>query len=109
MTSFLANSAEHFTNRVLIAQLAARHRLPAIYPAREFVEVGSVLAYGVDNANVWRRIPDMTDQLLRGEKPGDIPFDQQTKFELVLNQKTARSLGLEFPPTLLTAADEVIE
>ena len=109
MTSFLANSAEHFTNRVLIAQLAARHRLPAIYPAREFVEVGSVLAYGVDNANVWRRIPDMTDQLLRGEKPGDIPFDQQTKFELVLNQTTARSLGLDFLASPLAISDEVID
>ena len=109
MASFLADSAEHFTSRVLIAQLAARHRLPAIYPAREFVEVGSVLAYGVDNANVWRRIPDMTDQLLRGEKPGDIPFDQQTKFELVLNQTTARSLGLDFLASPLAISDEVID
>jgi putative ABC transport system substrate-binding protein len=105
----LADGAEHFTNRVLIVQLAARHRLPAIYPAREFVEVGGLLAYGVDNADVWRRIADMTDQVLRGAKPGDIPFYQQTKFELVLNRTTARSLGLDFRASLLAVADEVIE
>lgn len=105
----LADGAEHFTNRVLIAQLAARHRLPAIYPAREFVEVGGLLSYGFDNADVWRRIADMTDQVLRGAKPSDIPFYQQTTFELVLNRTTARSLGLDFPASLLALADEVIE
>ena len=77
-----ADGAEDFTNRDLIVQLAARHRLPAIYPGREFVEVGGLLGYGVDNVDAWRRIADMTDQVLRGAKPGDIPFYQQTKFEL---------------------------
>jgi putative ABC transport system substrate-binding protein len=68
------------------------------------------VSYGIDLGDVYRRMADMTvEVLLRGAKPADIPYYQQTKFELVLNQKTARSLGLEFPPTLLTAADEVIE
>ena len=104
-----ADGAEDFTNRDLIVQLAARHRLPAIYPGREFVEVGGLLGYGVDNVDAWRRIADMTDQVLRGAKPGDIPFYQQTKFELVLNRTTAKSLGLEFPASLLVVADQVIE
>ena len=93
----------------LIADLAARFRVPAIYPYREFVEVGGLMAYSVDLVDVMRRVADMTGQVLRGKKPGDIPFYRQTKYELLLNRKTATSLGLEFPPTLLTAADEVIE
>jgi putative tryptophan/tyrosine transport system substrate-binding protein len=105
----VSDTGEHITNRILVAQLAARHRLPAIYPYREFVEVGGLLGYGVDLADVARRLADLTDQVLRGAKPGDIPFQQQTKFELLLNRATAKSLGLEFPATLLAAADEVIE
>jgi putative ABC transport system substrate-binding protein len=103
------DAAEHLTNRLLIVDLAAKHRLPTIYPFRDFVEIGGLLSYGVDIADVMHRLADITDQILRGAKPGDIPFSQETKFELVLNQKTARSLGLEFPSTLLAAADEVIE
>jgi putative tryptophan/tyrosine transport system substrate-binding protein len=105
----VSDAGEHITNRQLIVDLAAKHRLPAIYAFREFVEVGGLLSYGVDLADIMRRLADITDQVLRGAKPGDIPFYQQTKFELVLNRKAARSLGLEFPPTLLTAANEVIE
>jgi putative ABC transport system substrate-binding protein len=93
----------------LITDLAARYRVPAIYPYREFVEVGGLMAYSVDTADMMRRVASMTGQVLGGAKPSDIPFYRLTKYELVLNQKAATSLGLEFPPTLLTAADEVIE
>jgi putative ABC transport system substrate-binding protein len=95
--------------RQLIADLAARFRVPAIYPYREFVEVGGLMAYGVDTADVMRRVGNMTGQVLGGAKPSDIPFYRLTKYELVLNQKAATSLGLQFSPALLTAADEVIE
>ena len=94
--------------RQLIADLAARFRVPAIYPYREFVEAGGLMAYGVDVADLMRRVATMKGQLLGGAKPSDIPFYRQTKYELVLNQKAARSLGLEFPATLMTAADAVV-
>jgi putative tryptophan/tyrosine transport system substrate-binding protein len=93
----------------VIVDLAARFHIPAIYPLREFVEVGGLMAYGVDSVDLMRRVADMTDQVLGGTKPSEIPFYRETKYELVLNQKAATSLGLEFPPTLLTAANEVIE
>ena len=103
------DAAEHLTNRELIVDLAAKHRLPAIYPFREFVEVGGLLSYGVDTAELTRRLADMTDRVLRGAKPEDIPLYQLAKFDLTLNRKTAASLGLEFPASLLAVADEVIE
>jgi putative ABC transport system substrate-binding protein len=106
----VGEASENLANRKLIVELAAKHRLPTIYPYREYVDLGGLVSYGIDLDDVYRRMADMTvEVLLRGAKPADIPYYQQTKFELVLNQKTARSLGLEFPPTLLTAADEVIE
>ena len=105
----VGDGPEHFTNRQLIVDLAARFHVPAIYPFRFFVEVGGLMAYGVDAIDLMRRVADMTGQVLRGAKPSDIPFYQQTKYELALNQKAARSLGLEFPPTLLMTADAVIE
>jgi putative ABC transport system substrate-binding protein len=104
----IGDSPEHLTHRQLIVDLAARHHLPAIYPFREFVEVGGLLSYGIDAADMMRRLADMTDQVLRGTKPGDIPFQQQAKFELMLNRATAKSLGIEFPATLLAVADDVI-
>jgi len=105
----VSDAGEHVTNRQLIVDLAAKHRLPAIYPFRDFVEVGGLLSYGVDLADVGRRLAEITDQVLRGAKPGDIPFFQQTKFELVLNRKAVTSLGFEFPASVLASADEVIE
>jgi len=95
--------------RQLIADLATKFRVPAIYPYREFVEAGGLMAYGVDTTDLLRRVATMTGQVLGGAKPSDIPFFRQTKYELVLNQKVATLLGLEFPTTLLTTADEVIE
>jgi putative tryptophan/tyrosine transport system substrate-binding protein len=102
-------SGEHFTYRQLIVDLAAKVRLPTIYPFREFVEVGGLMAYGIDLVDATRRVADTTNQVLRGVKPSDIPFYQETKYELVLNQKAATSLGLQFSPILLTAADGLIE
>ena len=96
-------------NQELIVHLAAKHRLPTIYHQREYVELGGLLAYGVDNADLWRQVADLVADVLGGANPGDIPFQQQVKFELVLNRTTARSLGLQFPATLLAVADEVIE
>jgi putative ABC transport system substrate-binding protein len=104
----VADAGEHVTNRQLIVDLAAKYHLPTMYPWREFVEAGGLLSYGSDLVEVNRRLANITDQVLRGANPGDIPIYQQTKFELVLNRTTAKSFGLEFPATLLAVADEVI-
>ena len=104
----VSDSPEHLTNRQLIVDLAGKHRLPAIYPFREFVEVGGLLSYGVDTADLMRSLAGMTAQVLGGATPREIPFQQQTKFELVLNRTAAASLGLEFPTTVLAIADEVM-
>jgi putative ABC transport system substrate-binding protein len=96
-------------NRATIIAAAARHRVPAIYPFRFFTDGGALIAYGTDIADLWRRAASYLDRILRGEKPGDLPVQAPTKFELIINLKTARTLGLEIPPTLLAVADEVIE
>jgi len=103
------DAADHVTYRHLIVDLAARYRLPAIYSYREIVDAGGLLSYGIDLGDVFRRLAVMTNELLRGAKPGDIPYYQMTEFDLVLNRATARSLGLDFPPTLLATANDVIE
>jgi putative ABC transport system substrate-binding protein len=100
---------ENFTNRKLIAELVAKAKLPAIYSSPEFVQAGGLMAYGADLANTFRQAAGQIDQILKGAKPSDIPFLQQTKFDLVINLKTAKALGLEIPPTVLARADEVIE
>jgi len=105
----VSDEAEQITNRVVLVELAAKSRIPAIYPYREFIDVGGLLAYSVDLVATWRRIAETVDKILKGADPGDIPFFQQTKFELIVNLKTAKALGLEVPPTLLARADEVIE
>ena len=105
----VSDAADHLAHRHLIADLAARYRLPAIYPYREFVDAGGLLSYGIDLVDLYRRLAVMTNEVLRGAKPGDIPYYQMTKFDLVLNRATARSLGLDFPPTLLAIANDVIE
>ena len=93
----VSDGAEHLAYRQLIADLAARYRLPAIYPYRDFVDVGGLLSYGIDLVEMLQRLAVMTNEVLRGAKPGDIPYYQMTKFDLVLNRATARSLGLDFP------------
>jgi putative ABC transport system substrate-binding protein len=95
--------------RLQIVTLAAHYRLPTIYPFREFVEVGALMAYGPNLGERDRQVGLYTGQILKGEKPADLPIVRSTKFELIINRQTARTLGIDVPPTLLALADEVIE
>ena len=92
-----------------IVELATKGRIPAIYPGRDYVEVGGLMAYSIDLVDVFRRVANLIGKILSGANPGDIPFYRYTQFALLINLKTAKALGLEMPPMLLGSADEVIE
>ena len=97
------------TERTRLVDLAAKHRLPAMYPVRTFVEGGGLMSYGTHLPDLFRRAALYVDKILKGAKPNDLPVEQPTKFELVINLKTAKALGLTIPPALLQRADQVIE
>ncbi len=102
-------SVMFFIERRRVIDLAQKHRLPSIYVAREFVEPGGLISYGASIADLFRRTATYVDKILKGAKPADLPVEQPTKFELVINLKTAKALGLTLSPSLLARADEVIQ
>jgi len=105
----VAGAPSALVHRNLIITLAARHRLPAVYPLPYFARSGGLISYGPDNIDQFRRAAGYVDRILKGEKPADLPVQAPNKYELVVNLKTAKSLGLEMPTTVLARADEVIE
>jgi len=102
------DSAENYTNQRLVTKLAQSGRLPAIYPDRSFVVLGGLMAYGIEVEELYRHAAEQIDQILKGAKPGDIPFYQATRFKLTINLSTAKALGLVIPQSVLLRADEVI-
>ena len=109
MLSFNASHDVTVAQNKLIVALADRYKLPAVYPYRLYVAQGGLVSYSFDVADHWRSVVSYVDRILRGEKPGDLPFQQPTKYELMINRKAAKALGLELSPALLALADEVIE
>jgi putative ABC transport system substrate-binding protein len=105
----VSDEIEHIAYRATIIEWAAKSRIPAVYPFREFVEFGGLMAYSIELADIFRRAASLIDKILRGANPEIIPFYRPTKFDLSINRKTARALGVEMPATLLGRADQMIE
>jgi putative tryptophan/tyrosine transport system substrate-binding protein len=105
----VSDESENVSYRTLIVELATKGRLPTIYSLRQFVEAGGLMSYGIDVSDLGHRVADVVDQILKGAKPADIPIFQPTKFELSINLKTVKTLGIELPPLLVARADNVIE
>jgi putative ABC transport system substrate-binding protein len=105
----LPPDASTVVHRDLIVALAAQHRLPAVYALKTFVSAGGLMFYGTDQNDLFRLAASYVDRILRGDKPADLPVQAPTRFETTVNLKTAKALGLDVPPHLLVAADEVIE
>jgi putative ABC transport system substrate-binding protein len=105
----VANDTLTQSHLIRIVDLSAKHRLPSIYASREFVDAGGLMAYGPNFTDLYRRAATYVDKILKGAKPADLPIEQPTKFELVINLKTAKALGLTIPPSVLARADQVIE
>ena len=105
----LVASNMFLVHRARIVELAARYRLPATFSDRSYVEAGGLMSYGPDEKAIFRQLANYVDRILKGAKPGDLPIEQPTKFELVINRETAKALGLTIPPSLLLRADEVIQ
>jgi putative ABC transport system substrate-binding protein len=105
----VANDTLTQSNLIRIVDLSAKHRLPSIFASREFVDAGGLMAYGPNFTDLYRRAATYVDKILKGAKPADLPIEQPTKFELVINLRTAKALGLTIPPSLLARADQVIE
>ncbi|OSI24365.1 ABC transporter substrate-binding protein [Bradyrhizobium canariense] len=105
----ISEEPEHAAYIAMIVELAAKSRIPTIYPLREFADAGGLMAYSINQVDVYRRLASLVAMILKGANPGDIPFYQPTKFELVINLKAAKALGLQMPAMLLGRADEVIE
>ena len=105
----VVNGPLFHAERRRIAELALKHKLPAIYGAADYVEAGGLLAYGPSYPELFRRAAFYVDKILKGAKPGDLPIEQPTTFELVINANTARALGVAFPPSVLARANRVIQ
>jgi putative ABC transport system substrate-binding protein len=105
----VSEDSENLTYRRLIVELAEKGRLPTIYPYRQYVEAGGLMSYGIDPADLGHRVAGLVDKILKGAKPGEIPIFQPTHFELSINLKTSKTLGIELPPLLVARADQVIE
>ena len=106
---FVLESSLIYRARKDIARLALKNRLPTSFAFREYTDAGGLVAYGVNFSNMFRRAADYVDRIFKGTNPGDLPVEQPTRFEFVLNMKTAKTLGLTIPPSLLLRADQVIE
>jgi len=104
-----AESGLNISQRRRLVDFAAQNQLPALYPQKEYIDVGGLMSYGANLPEVYRRLAVYVDKILKGAKPADLPIEQPTKFELVINLKTAKALGLETPQSVLVRADELIQ